>query len=103
MTTAARRPPAPAWAPSERAVILRLVAEHGASEPRVFGSVARGEAGEDSDLDLLVKAGPDTSAWFPAGLIQDLEALLGCRVDVVTEGALHWALRDRILREAVPL
>ncbi|HKV10709.1 MAG TPA: nucleotidyltransferase domain-containing protein, partial [Thermoanaerobaculia bacterium] len=62
-----------------------------------------GEAREDSDIDLLVRPEAKTSPWFPAGLVLDLQDLLGRKVDVVTEGALHWYIRDRILREAVPL
>lgn len=88
---------------AERKAIRRLVHQHGASEPRLFGSMARGDAHARSDVDILVKAGPQTSAWFPAGLISDLEEVLGCKVDVVTEGSLHWMLRDRILEEAIPL
>ncbi|HLG97550.1 MAG TPA: nucleotidyltransferase family protein [Bryobacteraceae bacterium] len=83
--------------------ILRIAAKHGARNVRVFGSVARGEDRPDSDLDLLVDAGPETSAWFPGGLIVDLEELLGRRVEVVTERGLHPLLRDSILREAVPI
>ncbi|HVR99390.1 MAG TPA: nucleotidyltransferase domain-containing protein, partial [Thermoanaerobaculia bacterium] len=88
---------------SKREEILRIAEQHGASQVRVFGSVARGDARSDSDVDLLVKAGPHTSPWFPAGLILDLEELLERKVDVLTEGGLHWYLRDRILAEAVPL
>ena len=69
----------------------------------VFGSFARGEAGPDSDLDLLIDVGPEHSSWFPVGLIQDLEDLLGCHVDVVTESALYHTIRDRVLAEARPL
>lgn len=83
--------------------ILSIAARHGARNVRVFGSFARGEAGPDSDVDLLVDAGPQTSAWFPGGLVADLEELLGRRVDVVEQAALHHLLRDRVLREAVPL
>ncbi len=83
--------------------IQRIAAKHGASNIRVFGSVARGEARPDSDIDLLIDAGPLTSSWFPAGLILDLEELLGRRVEVVTESALNPHLRDYVLREAVPL
>jgi len=88
---------------ARREDILRLAARHGATNVRVFGSVARGEAGPQSDLDLLVDVGAVHSPWFPAGLMADLELLLGRRVDVVTERALHWYIRDRILREAIPL
>ena len=87
----------------KRQAIQRLAMQHGASNVRVFGSVARREARTESDVDFLIDAGPITSSWFPAGLILDLEELLGCRVDVLTEKALHPALRERVLREAVPL
>jgi predicted nucleotidyltransferase len=87
----------------KREEILEIAKRHGADQIRVFGSIARGEARADSDVDLLVRPGPKTSAWFPAGLVLDLEALLGRKVDVLTENALHWYIRDRILSEAVPL
>ena len=83
--------------------IKRIAATHGAYNVRVFGSVARQEAGPNSDVDLLIDIGSTTSPWFPAGLILDLEELLGHRVEVVTEKGLHRALRERVLREAVPL
>lgn len=83
--------------------ILRIAARHGAYNVRVFGSAVRGEAGPDSDVDFLVEVGPGRLAWFPAGLVLDLEELLGCKVDVVTEQALHWYIRDHVLKEAVPL
>jgi len=88
---------------SRKEEILRLAAKHGAHNVRLFGSAARGDAGPESDVDLLVDAGPVTSAFFPAGLLVDLEDLLGRKVDVVTERALHWYIRDRILKEAKPL
>jgi len=87
----------------KRQEILSIAARHGARNVRVFGSVARGEARPDSDVDFLVDAGPATSSWFPGGLILDLEALLGKRVEVVTERGLHPLLRDSILKEAVPI
>ena len=83
--------------------ILRIAARHGATNVRVFGSVARGTAGPESDLDLLIDVGPNTSSWFPGGLIVDLEELLGCRVDVATTAMLHRRIRDRVLAEARPL
>ena len=83
--------------------IRAVASRHGASNVRVFGSVARGEAGPDSDIDFLIDAGPNTSSWFPAGLILDLEEILGRRVEVVTEKALNPYIRDYVLREAVPL
>jgi uncharacterized protein len=83
--------------------IKQIAARHGAYNIRVFGSVARGEARADSDLDFLIDVGPVTSSWFPAGLILDLEDLLGRRVEVVTEKALNPDLRDHVMREAIPL
>jgi uncharacterized protein len=87
----------------KRDVIRRIAEKHGACNVRVFGSVARGEAGPDSDVDLLIDAGQVTSPWFPGGLVADLEALLGRRVDVVTERGLMPELRPYVLREAVPV
>ena len=88
---------------SKRQEILRIAAKHGARNVRVFGSVARGEAGSESDVDFLVDAGPDRTPFFPAGLIVDLENLLGRKVQVVTREALHWYIRERVLAEAVPV
>jgi predicted nucleotidyltransferase len=86
-----------------REEIEQIAARHGVVRMRVFGSVARGDATPDSDIDFLVETGPVTSAWFPAGLILDLETLLGRRVEIVTEHALHADLRDSVLRDARPL
>lgn len=89
---------------TERLGEIRRAAERrGARELRVFGSVARGEAREGSDLDLLVSWEPGRSLLDHAGLVQDLEELLGVKVHVGTEKSLHWYVRDRILREATPL
>jgi predicted nucleotidyltransferase len=82
--------------------ILRLAEGRGAHNIRVFGS-ARGEANDDSDLDLLVSWDPGRSLLDHAGLVQDLQELLGVKVHVGTENSLHWYVRDRILREATPL
>jgi uncharacterized protein len=87
----------------ERALIRQVAAQHGAYEVRLFGSLARGEASSESDIDLLVAKGPDTSPWFPAGLILELEEQLGRKVDVVTEKGLSPYLREQILQEAIPL
>jgi len=88
---------------AKRAEILRLAAKHGARNVRVFGSLAKGEAGPESDVHLLVDVGPDRTPFFPGGLVADLEDLLGRTVDVVTEGGLHWYIREQVLREATPL
>lgn len=87
----------------QRAEIERIAAAHGVTRLRVFGSVARREAGPGTDLDLLVEIGPTTSSWFPAGLILDLEQLLGCTVDIVTEKGLDPDLPDHVLHDARPL
>jgi uncharacterized protein len=86
-----------------REVILRIAAEHGARNVRVFGSVARGTASATSDLDLLVAMEPGRSLLDLVALNQDLEDALGRPVDVVTEGGLSPYLRDRILVEAIAL
>lgn len=88
---------------SRREEIISIAAKHGARNVRVFGSTARGEAGEKSDVDLLVDVGPARTLFFPGGLLADLKELLGCKVDVVTTDGLHWYIRDRVLKEAVPL
>jgi predicted nucleotidyltransferase len=87
----------------KRAEIMKIAVKHGANNIRIFGSAVRGEATPESDIDFLVDAGPDTSSWFPAGLILDLQELLGCRVEVVTERGLNPHIREHVLREAVPL
>jgi len=87
----------------KRVEILRIAARHGAYNVRVFGSVARGEAGPESDVDFLVDAAPGVSPWFPAGLIGDLQDLLGRPVDVAQPKLLHRVIKDEVMSEAVPL
>ena len=86
----------------KRDAILAIAARHGVTSIRVFGSFARGEARPDSDLDLLIEAGPTRTPFFPGGLLVDLEEELGRRVDLATPAALHPLIRDQILSEAVP-
>ncbi|MBN1322415.1 MAG: nucleotidyltransferase family protein [Methanotrichaceae archaeon] len=86
-----------------REEILQAAARHGARNVRVFGSLARNEAGEDSDIDLQVKLEPGRSLLDQAGLMVELEDLLGRKVDVVTEQGLYCLLRRRVLKEARPL
>jgi len=83
--------------------ILEIARSHGVERIRVFGSVVRSEDSPTSDIDLLVDIGSETSSWFPAGLILDLQSMLGRRIDVVTERGLSPWLRERVLREAIPL
>lgn len=87
----------------KRDEILGIAARHGAFNVRVFGSVARGEADEDSDIDLVVAFEPDRSLLDHAALWLDLQELLGCKVDVVSDRGIKPRIRDRVLREAVPL
>lgn len=88
---------------SKRDEILRLSTVHGAKNVRIFGSVARNEAGEESDIDFLVDLEPGRSLLDLGGLLVDLEQLLTRKVDIVTERGLHWYLRDKIINEARPL
>jgi predicted nucleotidyltransferase len=88
---------------TKREEILRIAAKHGVTSIRVFGSVARGEAGPGSDVDFLLNIGGNLTPWFPVGLIRDLEELLGRHVDVATPNGLHWYIKDRVLAEAVGL
>lgn len=87
----------------KRAAILHLAGQHGARNVRIFGSAARGDAGPESDFDLLVDLEPGRTLLDHVGLWQDLEELLGRPVDVVVEGGISPYLRDRILAEAEPL
>jgi predicted nucleotidyltransferase len=88
---------------THRAGILALAARHGASNVRVFGSIARHEADERSDVDLLVDLERGRSLFDLGGLLMDLRQMLGRDVDLVTERGLRFALRERVLQEAVPL
>ena len=86
-----------------RGEILRAARKHGAGNVRVFGSVVRGEADEVSDVDFLVDMEPGRSLLDLGGLQADLQELLGCQVDVVTERGLKARIRARVLHEAVPV
>jgi len=88
---------------SKREAILRTARAYGAHNVRVFGSAARGETDAESDLDFLVELEPGKSLLDLGGLQYELEALLGCRVDVVTERGLKARIRERVLQEAVPV
>lgn len=87
----------------KREDILRIANKRGASNIRIFGSVARGEADPKSDIDLLVDLEPGRSIFDLGGLLMDLQELLGQNVDVVTERGLRERIRERVLKEAIPL
>jgi predicted nucleotidyltransferase len=88
---------------TKREDILRIAKNYGAYNVRVFGSVARGEADARSDIDLLVDMEKGRSLLDLGGLLIDLQDMLGCNVDVVTEQGLRERIRDRVLKEAVAL
>jgi predicted nucleotidyltransferase len=89
---------------SHRSAILALAHEYGAYNVRVFGSVARGEARPDSDVDFLVDWDYErVSAWGSAALRDELRAVLGREIDIISAKWLDPMLRDTILREAIPL
>jgi len=88
---------------NHRDEILQLANKYGAYNVRIFGSVARGEADADSDIDFLVEMTPGRTLFDLGGLLMDLQNLLGCRVDVVTEKGLRTRIRERVLKEAKSL
>lgn len=87
----------------QRDETFRLAREHGIYHLRLFGSTVRGENRGDSDVDLPVDVKIGRTLLDYVGFKQDLEELLGCRVDLATEDALHWTIRDQVLAEAVPI
>jgi predicted nucleotidyltransferase/DNA-binding transcriptional regulator YiaG len=98
-----RSPPRLSDLRRRRRQIETIASHHGAHSIRIFGSVARGEARSDSDIDLLVEMGPGRSLFDRAGLLADLRDLLGREVDVATAESLRDRVRQRVLEEAVPL
>ena len=86
-----------------RSEILQIAIKYGAEQVRIFGSMARGDADAASDVDVLVDLDPGRSLLDLSGLLMELKELLGCRIDVATEAGLRGRIRDRVLREAVPL
>ncbi len=87
----------------KRDAILQIAARYGAHDIRVFGSVARGDATEASDLDLIVRFDPGRSLLDHGGLIMDLRDLLGMKVDVIDEEGMRDRFRNHVMKEAIPL
>ena len=88
---------------AKRELILRIAAGYGASEVRVFGSVARGEDDPESDVDFLVRLEPGVTLFRHAALTRELSAALGCKVDVISERGLRPRIRDQVMAQAIPL
>ncbi|WP_017654133.1 nucleotidyltransferase family protein [Fortiea contorta] len=88
---------------AKREEILQVAAKYGAYNIRIFGSVARREADVNSDVDFLVEMETGRSLFDLGGLLMELQEILGCEVDVVTEKGLRSRIRERVLNEAVPL
>lgn len=88
---------------SRREEIMEIAARHGARDLRLFGSVARGEDSESSDVDILVTLEPGVGLFKHAALIRELQELLGRKVDVISDKGLRQRVRDEVLREALPL
>jgi predicted nucleotidyltransferase len=87
----------------KRHAILEIARRYGAADIRVFGSVARGNATDASDLDLIVRFEPSRSLLDHGGLVMDLRELLGVRVDVIDEEAMRPRFRQHVMQEAIPL
>jgi predicted nucleotidyltransferase len=86
-----------------RAALRDIIARHAALRPRIFGSVARGDDTEGSDLDLLIDPTPRTTLMTLAAIQIDSQKLLGVRVDVLTPKSLPQRIRERVLQEAIPV
>ncbi|MBW4511084.1 MAG: nucleotidyltransferase family protein [Scytonematopsis contorta HA4267-MV1] len=88
----------------KRDEIVAIAEKHGAYNIRIFGSVARGEETPNSDIDFLIDYDLNKiTAWFPGGLIQDLESLLNRKVDIVTSKSLHYLIQDKVFEETIYL
>jgi predicted nucleotidyltransferase len=87
----------------KRDAIVRIAAKHGATQVRLIGSVARGEARLDSDVDLLVTWSEGTSLLNQAALMLELESLLGRKVDIASDGWVKPSIRESVYRDAIAL
>jgi len=87
----------------KREAILEIARRYGASDIRIFGSVARGDNTEASDVDLIVRFEPGRSLFDHGGLLMDLQDLLGVKVDVISEHGMRERFRNHVMKEAIPL
>lgn len=88
---------------SRRSEIVAIARRYGASDIRIFGSVARGDSTESSDLDLIVRFEPKRTLFDHGGLLMDLQELLGVKVDIIDEGGMRPRFREHAMREAIAL
>ncbi len=88
---------------TNREEVLRVAAKHGAGNVAVFGSVARGDATPESDIDFLIDIVGETTPWFPGSLVAELEELLGRRVQIVLRRSMSPLIRESVLKDARPL
>jgi predicted nucleotidyltransferase len=86
-----------------REEILHLAQQYHSANVRVFGSVARGEAADESDVDFLIDVTPEQDLFDFIRFTRSLRDLLGCEVDIVHSSALHHSIREQVLQEAIPL
>jgi predicted nucleotidyltransferase len=87
----------------KKAQILALAKKYGASNVRIFNSVANGTADQNSDIDFLVDLEKGRSLFDLGGLLMALQKVLNRKVDVVTENGLHWYIKNRVISEAKPI
>ncbi|MBI4357112.1 MAG: nucleotidyltransferase family protein [Gammaproteobacteria bacterium] len=88
---------------ANREVILELAKKHGAHHVRVYGSMAKNEETENSDLDLIVEFDDDRTLFDWIDLTCELEDRIKKKVDITTDQTIHWYIRDKVIKEAIPL
>ena len=87
----------------QREAILEIAQRHGAHDIRIFGSMARGDGTESSDVDFIVRFEPGRTLFDHGSLLMDLQDLLGVEVDIISEGGMRPRFREHVLKEAIPL
>ncbi|HOC70682.1 MAG TPA: nucleotidyltransferase family protein [Candidatus Hydrogenedentes bacterium] len=88
---------------AKRREILEIARRYGAHDMRIFGSVARGDQTENSDLDLVVRFDPGRTLFDQGGFLMELQDLLGIKVDVISERGMRARFREHVMKEAIPL